>query len=194
MRTAFPPFHALAWLLLAGAAQAKREDFHLDPVHTRVAFQVSHAGFSRPVATFSKVEGELQFDEADWRTAHVEVRIPVATLELGNADWQKKILDRTFFDAATFPQARFVSTTVEPTDATHARVTGDLTLHGITRPATLNVTFHGAGPNPFKKKVLTVGFDGEGVVKRSDYGMGKYAPLVSDETKIVFSAAWELAK
>jgi polyisoprenoid-binding protein YceI len=70
---------------------------------------------------------------------------------------------------------------------------GDLTIHGITKPATLNVTFNGAGANPFKKKVLTAGFNAEGVVKRSDYGMGKYTPLVSDETKIFISAAWEQA-
>jgi polyisoprenoid-binding protein YceI len=100
-------------LACAAAGPARAERFAIDPVHTRVAFQVSHAGFSSPVATFSKVAGVLDFDEADWSTAHVDVRIPIATLDLGDDKWQGKILDATFFDAKKFPEARFVSTKVE---------------------------------------------------------------------------------
>jgi polyisoprenoid-binding protein YceI len=88
---------------------------------------------------------------------------------------------------------RFVSTEVTRTGNNTAKVTGNLTMHGITRPAVLNVTFNGAGPNSFSK-VLTLGFKADGVVKRSDFGMGKYVPIVSDETTITISAAFELKK
>ena len=177
-------FAALALLLAAGAAQARPETFRLDPVHTRVAFQVSHAGFSNPVATFSQVEGELQFDEADWSTATLDVRIPIATLDLGDADWQAKILDRTFFDAEKFPQARFVSTRVEPVDATHARVTGALTLRGITRPVTLEVTLNALRRHPLTFR-RTAGFSATGTLRRSDFGMDAWKSVVGDEVKLI---------
>ena len=100
----------LASLLPPVPAAAKLEQFELDPVHTRVAFQVSHAGFSNPVGTFSGTTGTLSFDEDDWSTAQLTVRVPIATLDLGDANWQKKILDPTFFNSAKFPEASFVST------------------------------------------------------------------------------------
>ena len=176
---------ALAILLLAAApAQAAVESFRLDPVHTRVAFQVSHAGFSNAIATFSKIEGELQFDEADWSTARLDVRIPIDTLDLGDADWRKKILDRTFFDAERFPQARFVSTRVEPVDATHARVTGDLSMRGVTRPVTLEVTLNALRRHPLTFR-RTAGFSATGTLRRSDFGMDAWKSLVGDEVRLV---------
>lgn len=177
-------FALLVLLAWAGAAQAALETYRLDPVHTRVAFQVSHAGFSRPIASFSQVQGELAFDEADWRTATLEARIPIATLDLGDADWQKRILDRTFFDATEFPQARFVSTRVEPTDATHARVTGDLTLHGVTRPVTLEVTLNALRRHPLTFK-RTAGFSATGTLRRSDFGMDAWKSVVGDEVTLI---------
>jgi polyisoprenoid-binding protein YceI len=174
----------LAWLAWAGAAQAALETYRLDPVHTRVAFQVSHAGFSRPIASFSQVQGELAFDEADWSTATLDARIPIATLELGDADWQKRILDRTFFDVAKFPEARFVSTRVEPVDATHARVTGDLSLHGVTRPVTLEVTLNALKRHPLTFR-RTAGFSATGTLRRSDFGMEAWKSVVGDEVTLI---------
>jgi polyisoprenoid-binding protein YceI len=171
----------LAW---AGGAQAARENYRLDPVHTRVAFQVSHAGFSRPVASFSQVQGELAFDAADWSTATLEARIPIATLELGDADWQARILDRSFFDAARFPVARYVSTQVVAVDATHARVTGDLTLHGVTHPVTLEVTLNALRRHPLTFK-RTAGFSATGTLKRSDFGMDAWKSVVGDDITLI---------
>ena len=175
---------ALGLWLVAGAAQARPEHYRLDPVHTRVAFQISHAGFSHPLATFSKVEGELQFDQADWSSAKLDARIPVATLELGDADWKAKILDRTFFDAARYPLAHFVSTKVEAVDATHARVTGDLSLHGVTHPVTLEVTFNALRRHPLTFK-RTAGFSATGTLRRSDFGMDAWKSVVGDEVTLI---------
>jgi polyisoprenoid-binding protein YceI len=176
---------ALAALLaVSGGAQAARETYRLDPVHTRVAFQVSHAGFSRPIASFSQVQGELAFDEADWSTATLEARIPIATLDLGDGDWQQRILDRSFFDVAKFPEARFVSTRVEPVDATHAHVTGDLTLHGVTRPVTLEVTLNALRRHPLTFR-RTAGFSATGTLRRSDFGMDAWKSVVGDEVTLI---------
>ena len=178
---------ALAGVLASGASAASQVRYVFDPVHTRVAFHISHAGFSNPVGTFSRIEGELQFDEADWSTARLKVRIPMTTLELGDADWREKILDRTFFDAKKFPDAIFESTTVESTSSNTARVTGNLTLHGVTRPVTLAVTLNALRRHPltFKK---TAGFSATANVRRSDFGMTSWKNLVGDDVRLVIEA------
>ncbi len=177
----------LASVFAAGACLAGEARYALDPVHTRVAFQVSHAGFSNPVGTFSRIEGELQFDDADWSTARLKVRIPMATLDLGDANWREKILDRTFFDAGKFPDAVFESTKVEATGSSTAQVTGNLTLHGVTHPVTLAVTMNALRRHPltFRK---TAGFSATGSLRRSDFGMTSWKNLVGDEVKLVIEA------
>src|SRR5204862_399367 len=138
----------LALLLALAAAPVRAERFAIDPVHTRIAFQVSHAGFSWPVGTFSGASGFLDFDREDWQHARVEVKFPVASLDLGDASWQGKILDPTFFDAKQFPEARFVSTKVEPTGTDSADVSGELSLHGVTRPVLLHVKLNALARHP----------------------------------------------
>lgn len=166
----------------------------IDTKETLVRYATNHMGFTEFWGTFPGATGTMTLDPKAIEATKFEITVPVSGIETTNRELNGVLFSDQFFDADKFPKMRFVSTGVTRTGPRTARVTGDLTIHGITRPATLNVTFNGAGANPFKKKVLTAGFSGEGVVKRSDYGMGKYAPLVSDETKIVFSAAWELQK
>ena len=192
-RAASAALVALASLFAANACIADVASYALDPVHTRLAFQVSHAGFSRPVGTFSRIEGELQFDEADWSSARLTVRIALSTLDLGDANWREKILDRTFFDAKKFPDAVFESTSVEATGKNTANVTGNLTLHGVTRPVTLAVTLNALRRHPltFKK---TAGFSATGNLRRSDFGMDAWKNLVGDEVTLVIEAEAQLAK
>lgn len=182
-----PWFFLPAALLAAGAAAAKPESYALDPVHTRVAFQVSHAGFSNPVGSFSGTTGTLEFDDRDWSSAHLSVQIPIATLDLGDADWQEKILDRTFFDAEKFPEARFVSTRVEPTGENTAQVTGDLTLHGVTRPVTLAVTLNALKRHPLTLK-KTAGFSATATLSRKEFGMTAWKSVVGDEVRLIVEA------
>jgi polyisoprenoid-binding protein YceI len=183
-----PLLSALLWLALAPALAAAEEAVYaLDPVHTRVAFQVSHAGFSQPVGSFSKVEGQLRFDPDDWSGAQLSVRIPVATLNLGDEDWQQKILDRTFFDARRFPQASFVSTRVESSGPNTATVTGELSLHGVTRPLTLQVTLNALKRHPLTRK-RTAGFSATGTLRRSEFGMDAWKNVVGDEVRLIIEA------
>lgn len=172
----------LAFALAAPAARA--DSYAIDPVHTRVAFQVSHAGFSFPVGSFSGASGRLEFERGDWRAARVEVRIPVGTLELGDADWQGKMLDRTFFDAQKFPEAVFVSTSVEPTGTDTATVTGNLSLHGVTGPVTLQVRLNALGRHPLTFR-RTVGFSATAMLSRKAFGMDRWQNLVGDDVRLI---------
>jgi polyisoprenoid-binding protein YceI len=186
-----PPRRALVALLalagLVGAAQAQVRSYSLDPVHTRLAFQVSHAGFSNPIGSFSGIHGNLEFDPADWSSARLDVRIPVKSLDLGDAHWQQKVLDRTFFDAGRFPEAHFVATGAEAAGDHRARVHGQLTLHGVTAPVTLEVTFNQLKRHPLTLK-KTAGFSATAVLSRKAFGIDAWKSVVGDEVKLIIEA------
>jgi polyisoprenoid-binding protein YceI len=189
---------ALSWLAPAlfclaatSPAQAELRHYRLDPVHTRIAFQVSHAGFSRPLGTFSKASGTLDFDPDDWSTARVQVQVPVATLDLGDASWQGKILDRTFLDAGRYPVARFVSTRVERGAGNHARVSGDLSLHGHTVPLVLEVELNALRRHPLTFR-RTAGFSATGTLSRKAAGIDSWERLVGDEVTLLIEAEAQL--
>ena len=170
--------------LSSTAAAATVEHFRIDPVHTRVAFQVSHAGFSNPIGSFAQSSGTLDFDPDDVSADHVDVRIPITTLNLGDGKWQGKILDSTFFDAKKFPDAHFVSTQVSKTGATAYTVDGLLTLHGVSHPVTLKATFNALKRHPLTFR-RTIGFSASGTLKRSDFGMKSWSSLVGDEVRLL---------
>jgi polyisoprenoid-binding protein YceI len=172
-------------LALAAAGNARAERFAIDPVHTRVAFQVSHAGFSWPVGTFSQASGVLDFDPADWSKAHVEVRVPIATLQLGDQKWQDKILDPTWFDAKKFPEAHFVSTKVAATGKDEADVTGELTIHGVTKEVVLHAKLNALARHPMPPFRQTAGFSATGTISRKDFGMEHWSKVVGDEVRLI---------
>jgi polyisoprenoid-binding protein YceI len=125
--------------------------------------------------------------------AKLDVTVPISDVETTNRELNHELFSEEFFNAEKYPEMRFVSTAVTRTGDHTAKVAGNLSMHGVTRPVVLDVTFVGAGPNAFTK-VATIGFRAEGVVKRSDFGMGKYVPIVSDATSITISAAFEKQK
>jgi len=176
---------ALLAIALTASGSARAERFDIDPVHTRVAFQVSHAGFSWPVGSFSGATGTLDFDPADWSKAQVDVRVPVASLQLGDEKWQEKILDPTWFDAKKFPEAHFVSTKVEASGKDEAEVTGELTLHGVTRTVTLHAKLNALGRHPLPPFRRTAGFSATGTLSRKDFGMEHWAKVVGDEVRLI---------
>lgn len=179
---------AIACLLAcAGLAQAQAESFELDPVHTRVAFRIDHAGFSKAIGTFSGTTGELDFDPDDWSTATLDVTIPLATLEIGDQKWRDKVLDRTFLDADGQPSARFVSTRVEPGQPGEARVFGQLTLRGVSREVALDVRLNALKRHPLTLR-RTAGFSATGTIRRSDFGMDAWRRVVGDEVELLIEA------
>lgn len=165
-------------------------DYALDSAHTLVRFTVDHFGISEFFGTFPGATGTLSIDPTDIASAKLDVSVPVETVSTTNATLDEELVGEEWFDAEKFPTMRFVSTKVVKTGERTADVTGNLTLHGVTRPVTLKATFKAAAVNPMNK-IYTIGFNAKGVIKRTDFGVSKYAPLVSDETTISITAAFE---
>lgn len=168
-----------------------------DPGHTLVVWEVDHFGFSNYTGIFGDVAGTLVIDPANPAAAKVEVSIPVSKVTTASAGLTSHLLrdgkdggKPDFFGAAP-ADATFVSTRVVlDDDGDEAKVTGNLTLNGVTRAVTLDVDFHGAGENPFNKKA-TIGFEAETKIKRSDFGITYGIPMVSDEVELKIQAAFE---
>jgi len=157
--------------------------YALDPRHTDVIAQWNHFGFSNPSLHFGEVEGQIVFDADNIAASSVEATIPLTGLEAYIPAFNEHLLSADFFAADQFPTVNFKSTAVEAAGTNQLKVTGDLTIKGITKPAVLDVTINGFGEHPMSKRP-TAGFDAVTTIKRSDFDMGAYVPNVSDEIKL----------
>lgn len=164
--------------------------YAVEPVHTRVLFSVSHMGFSTWYGEFTGASGSLTLDPKAPAKSALDIRVPVASVSTTNAKLDGELKSDQWFDAAKFPDIAFKSVKVVPTGKDKADVEGQLTLHGVTRPVTLHATFNGAGVNVMDKH-YTVGFDARGRIKRSDFGVKTYIPLIGDEVELILSGAFE---
>lgn len=157
--------------------------YKLDPTHTDVLAQWNHMSFSNPTAHFGTVDGTLVYNADDLSQSSVEVTLPLSGLNSFTAAFDEHLRSADFFDAGTFPVATFKSTKVEAAGTNKLTVTGELTIKDQTKPVVLDVTVNGAGEHPMMK-VPAVGFDATTTIKRTDFGVGAYAPNVSDEVKL----------
>ncbi len=173
-------------------AKAPVGTYAVEPKHTRVLFAVNHMGFTTYYGDFSDVAGSLQLDPAKPSASSVSVTIPVASVSTTNSVLDGELKGPQWLDAAAAPTITFKSTKVTPTGANTADIEGDLTLHGVTKPVTLAAKFNAVGPNPMSHKV-TVGFDATAHIKRSDFGVSRYVPLIGDQVDVIISAAFEKA-
>ncbi len=171
-------------------AQIQAGTYAVDPGHTQVGWRVSHMGFSNYAGGFSDVSGTLELQPKNPAAAKLSVKIPVASVTTTSAKLTDELKGDQWLDAAKFPDMTFVSTKVVPAGKDHAKVTGDLTLHGVTKPVMLDVTLVGAGVNPLSKK-YTVGFEATGTLKRSEFGVKTYVPLIGDELHLTIAGAFE---
>ena len=166
--------------------------YQLDPTHTDVLAQWTHFGFSQPSAHFGISEGTLVYDAADVGKSSVQVTMPITGMNSFVDKLDEHLTSGDFFDAAKFPNATFKSTSVAAAGTNKLTVTGDLTIKDITRPVTLDVTLNGAGEHPMLKK-QAIGFSATATIKRSDFGVGAYAPNVSDEVQLRITTEGTLA-
>ncbi len=171
--------------LPAAAAPAR---FELDPVHTRVVFAVSHAGFSQALGAVSGSTGTLEFDPRDWSGARLEVRVPLQRLDLGDAEWNRAALARTLLDAQRWPEAHFVSTRVEALDAERFIVHGRLTLRGVTREVPLQVKFNQLKRHPLPPLRRTAGFSATATLSRRAFGIDAWPAVIGDEVELRIEA------
>ncbi|RDI97000.1 polyisoprenoid-binding protein [Dyella solisilvae] len=180
---------ALRYVLLAGllgaavTAQAAPVTYTMDPGHTYVLFSWNHFGYSNPTASLSLGEGTIVFDDKDPSKSSVNVTLPLANLDTHVSKLDEHLKKADFFDAEKYPDITFKSTKVEAAGGNKFKVTGDLTVHGVTKPVVLDATLNKSGLHPMMK-VPAVGFDATAMIKRSDFGVGAYVPNVSDEIQV----------
>lgn len=176
-----------------GAVQAGPMTYACDPGHTEVRFSYTHAGFSTQTGELDEITCSLTLDEADPASAKLQATVKAASIHTGVAALDADLAGEKFLDAAKFPDIGFTSTKVERTGDKTAKVTGDLTLHGVTRPVTLDVTLVAKGTHPVGQffdyyKGEWAGFSATTTIKRSDFGVDGFVPVVSDELQIVIDA------
>lgn len=172
----------------AGAGPDDATHWVLDPVHTRVMFSVSHAGFSQALGTVSGSHGSLQFDPDDWSRTRLDATVPLERLELGDADWNRAVLARRLLDVQSQPQARFIADTAMETQPGQGRVCGDLSLRGVTRPLCMEVTVNAIKRHPMPPFRRTAGFSATARMSRSDYGIDAWPSMIGDEVTLRIEA------
>ncbi|GJE59017.1 YceI family protein [Methylobacterium trifolii] len=171
-------------------AQIQAGTYAVDPGHTQVGWKVSHMGFSNYSGGFSDVSGSLTLDPKSPAQSKLSIKIPVASVATTSDKLTGELKGDQWLDAGKFPDMSFVSTKVTPEGKDKAKVLGNLTLHGVTKPVTLDVTLVGAGANPLSKK-YTVGFEATGTLKRTEFGVKTYVPLIGDDLHLTIAGAFE---
>ena len=180
---------ALFCLLASTCAAAAPVAYTLDPAHTHVQFSWNHLQYSNPEAGFDDVTGTLMWDADQIANSSVEVTIAVDSVHSHVTMLDQKLKSAEFLDAQRYPLMKFVSTRVECLDDTsgHLRISGTLTVHGVTRPASLDAHINRVGVYPMID-VPAAGFSASAVLKRSEFGVGAGIPYVGDELKVRITA------
>lgn len=174
------------------ASFASANTYAPDAGHTEVQFAWMHAGVSEQEGEFLKVEGTVEFDPAAIAATKIDMTIAADSLFTGVAPLDAHLKNADFFDVEKHPEIRFLSTSVKQTGDATAEITGDLTIKGITKPVTLvaEIIHQGAHPlgqfvDAYKGEWLGVHASGELI--RSEWGLGMFAPLTSDEVTLRIS-------
>jgi polyisoprenoid-binding protein YceI len=149
---------------------AARPTWTIDPVHSSVEFSLDYMGFSTYRTGFRALEGALAFDPADPAGASVTATIPVGSIDVVNERLLARLMDPDLLGGRDHPTIAFRSTRVDPVDDRQWRVAGDLTIHGVTRPVTLDTRYLGLGKHPFSGKVVA-GFRADATIGRGDFGV-----------------------
>lgn len=161
--------------------------YTIDPQHSQVRFTWTHAGFSNPGAVFTDVTGTIQGDQDAPEKSTVDVSIPVMSLDSFVPLLNEHLLQSgDYFKSKDFPVITFKSTGMTDIDKTNRtfKLLGTLTVNGISKPVVLNAKANNVGPHPFYDGAPAAGFDATTTLMRSDYGMGNYVPLVSDQLTV----------
>ncbi len=165
--------------LISSLSVVHAQQWDLDKSHARIGFTVNHMGFSTIYGDFKEFDGKVNYDAAHPKDTSVNFTIKTDSIDTGWAAREEHLRKAEFFNTASFPTMQFVSTGVTMQGKSKGKITGNLTLLGVTKPVTLNVVMHKRAANPMSK-VDTIGFTATTTVKRSDFGMKAYVPMVGD--------------
>jgi len=178
---------AAALAVSASGAIAAPEAYTLDPSHSQVIFSYNHLGFSTTYGMFSGFEGEIMFDAEEPAASSVNVSMPVMSMFTGWEKREEHFMSDDFFGASEGDMVTFTSTDIEVTGDTTAKITGDLSMNGVTKSVVLDATLNQqSDAHPMNNKPW-LGFDATTTLLRSDFGVDKFAPYVSDEVEVKIS-------
>lgn len=181
------PLRVVTHTVSQSEKQVPPGQYELDPYHWSITFDVDHFKYSRFTMRLDRATAKL-----DWNEGGLDRSSVAATIDAASVDTHVPLLDKLvqgadMFDVARYPQIRFVSTRFERTGEARGTLTGDLTIHGITQPVTLDVTFNGFAPNPLTKQD-TLGFSADGRFSRARFGLSTWFPAVGDEIDVRIQA------
>ena len=149
--------------------------YTLDPTHTRIGFVARHAMVTKVRGSFNEFEGSGYFDAENPASSKVEITIQAKGIDTRNADRDGHLRSNDFFDMETYPQIHFASTAVDQVDADTYKVTGDLTIKGVTKPVTVDFEYTGTAIDPYNN--TRIGLEGKTTVNRKDWGIAWNAAL-----------------
>ncbi|WP_139852188.1 YceI family protein [Acinetobacter pullicarnis] len=180
-------FKALSLGLAFAAATtlsiAKPVAYQIDPTHTATVFTWNHFGFSTPSANFTDIQGVINVDNEKPANSSVNVTIPMSSVNTSVTALDKEFQTKDWFDAATYPNITFKSTKVETKDKKNFKITGNLTIKGVTKPVVLDAVLNKQADHPMTK-APTIGFNATTSFDRSAFGIGNYVPNVGDKITV----------
>ncbi len=183
---------ALSATSIAGAGtlrEVKAGAYQSDPDHTQIVFSLSHLGFTEYTGIFSGATGSLQLDPTKIEASKLNISVPVQSITTTSSKLTEELKGDQWFNTAQFPSATFVSTSISPAADGSFKVSGNLTLHGVTKPLVLVAHFVGAGVNPITK-TYTVGFEASTLIKRGDFGISTYLPVLGGDVTLKIAGAF----
>ena len=183
-------FPALAEEVVKDPAKVEPGLYKTEPDHTRLLFRVLHFGFTPYYGEINDVSGTLDLKPQNLDGSTLDATASSGSVTTKSAKLTQFLKTDKWLDATKFPEITFKATKIARTDADDAEITGNLTLHGVTKPVTLKAKFIGAGLNP-ASKAYTVGFEATGKIMRSDFGVKTFLPGIGDEVDLIISAAFE---
>ena len=172
-------FLIAAALALAAPGTASAATYKIDPRHTQVFFTYAHNQYSNLSGRLNEVEGSLEFDPARPASSSISLELPLSSLSTGIPGLDEHMKSADFFDAEKFPKASFKSTKVTVKDATHFDLTGNLTIKGVTKPATFAVTVNHTGES--RRKTPMAGFEATATIKRADWGVDNMIGVTGED-------------
>ncbi len=182
-RPSFRLLPLLCFLMLAGpACLSASEKYEVDASHAAALFRINHFGISYTYGRFNKISGSFTFDPKDPEKSSISIEIKADSIDSNSAKRDTHLRGPDFFNVKQFPVITFKSTGIKKAGEKHFDVTGNFSLHGVTKSITVKVEHVGAKAGPDKK--FRRGFDTVFTIKRSDYGMKGFLPAIGDEVQI----------
>jgi polyisoprenoid-binding protein YceI len=183
----------IAAALLISSATTFAQTWTADKAHSRLGFGVTHLTVTELGGTFNSIDAKFTSSKPDFTDAVIELSADVNSINTDNEQRDNHLKSPDFFDAAKFPVLSFKSTSFKKVADKKYKLSGDLTMHGVTKPVVLDVVLNGTSTNPMSKKTVA-GFKITGTIKRSDFGVGPSMPVAIVSDEVTLNANTEFAK